>query len=331
MGALLQFTDLESKKKHFSETEHYKIDTKEQFDRWFGYYTSDLKEGKKTDFMFRGMSDARYKLYTSAQRLWIENDLSEWSGSSYLDFINKMIQETKEYPLIKKVFDTFDYNAEEREVPILSLLQHYSAPTPFMDWSYNINVALFFAVEGIKTGNGSADKINNYFSIYRINKRKYEMELLNITDYSGYEGKPFNFFKSIADEEEPASNFVFYISDFDEGNTGGTGAKSEIVVKRSGKLLTSVYNQNIIPQEGLFIFNPFSKKTIDDIFNLGIKDEGANLSLAPFACFNIKKDMADYVRRHVQMAYNINNDFIYPKLNMDAETIKNKVLNACAG
>ena len=328
MATLEQFSDLDAKQKLFSSTSHYIIDTKEQFDRWFTFYTSELKEGKKTDFMYRGMSDARYRLYTSAQRMWIENNMEDWARSNYLDFIDKMIQEAKQYPLIKKVFDTFEYTEDEREFPILSILQHYSAPTPFMDWSYNINVALFFAVEGIRTGNNGAG-IGSYFSIYRINKPQYESEFLSISDTPGYKGKPFHFFKSLADESAKYSNWIFYISDFDEGNTGDAQADSKIAVKNRGKLLTSIYNQNIIPQEGLFIFNPFSRKTIDEIFNIGNED-GTNLALKPFACFNIKKDLADYIRRHIKMTYKIDTNFIYPKLTSDAENIKNNVLNRCA-
>jgi hypothetical protein len=331
MAALKAFTDLESKKELFSDTQYFIIDTKEQFDRWFKYYTSDIKEGKKTDFIFRGMSDARFKLYTSAQRMWIQNDMSEWANVNYLGFIDRMIQVSKSYPLFRKVFNIFRYSNDEREFPLLSILQHYAAPTPLMDWTYNINVALFFATEKLTEGHGTGS-IGNYFSIYRINKRKYRNEFLNISDVSGYVGKPISFFEPLAVENNanPNANVIYYISDFDEGNAYNARPNSRIVVN-NGRPITSIYNQNIIPQEGLFIFNPFTYKTIDEIFNIGINDEGANLALAPFACFNIKKDLADYVRRHIKEASAIDKSFIYPHLYTDAESIKNKVLNEFSG
>ena len=37
---------------------------------------------------------------------------------------------------------------------------------------------------------------------------------------------------------------------------------------RTNKPMTSIYNQNIIPQEGLFIFNPFSEKTLEEIYTI---------------------------------------------------------------
>ena len=60
-----------------------------------------------------------------------------------------MVQNAKNSPLINKVFDLYNYSQSRREFPILSLLQHYGAPTPLMDWTYNKYVALHFAVKNV--------------------------------------------------------------------------------------------------------------------------------------------------------------------------------------
>ena len=341
MGKLKIFESWEEKKNSFENQSHFKIDTKQQFDDWFSFYTSDIKEKKKTDFIYRGMGDARYKLYTSAQRTWIQNDMKEWNNPrKFLQFVNDLIQKSKDYPLIKKVFDLYKYSDEEREFPILSILQHYWASTPLMDWTYNLNVALFFATENIQGGNGAQD-LQDYFSIYRIDKSKYRNEFLNIRDFASpgqkieFEGQTFPIpdipsFASFFDFGDASNNSnkngIFYISDFDEGNAYGTTPNSFIQII-DGKAVTSIYNQNIIPQEGLFIFNPFSEKTIDDVFNVNLQKSGWNLQLTPFSCFNIKKDLADYIRRHIKMTYNIDKSFIYPHLYDDAKQIMNNVLN----
>jgi len=327
MGKLKEYETFEEKNKLFFNKEQFvQIDTKEEFDQWFKFYTSNIKESKKTDFIYRGMGDARYKLYTSAQRAWIQNDMKEWCGKNFLHFINDMISQSKTYPLINKVFDLYDYNADEREFPILSILQHYTAPTPLMDWSYNLNVALFFATENLQCGNGH-NKLSDYFSIYRIDKSKNKNEFLHIVDFSGGSIPSFDKFLDFGDHEnKPNANGIFYISDFDEGNSYGTtpNAKIKIVAR---KPLTTIYNQNIIPQEGVFIFNPFSEKTIEEVFNASKNESGWNLQLRPFSCFNIKKDLADYIRRRIKEKYSIDKNFIYPKLNEDAQKIKNLVLN----
>ena len=326
MGKLKEYQSFEEKNKLFNNQRFEQINTKEEFDQWFKFYTSNIKESKKTDFIYRGMGDARYKLYTSAQRAWIQNDMKEWSNNNYLHFIDDMIAKSKKYPLIKKVFDLYDYNDSEREFPILSILQHYSAPTPLMDWSYNLNVALFFATENLQTGNG-CNKLSDYFSIYRIDKSKNRHEFLNIYDPFPNVIPAFKaFFEWGDDIDKPNANSIFYISDFDEGNSYGTMPNSKI--KFIGrKPLTSIYNQNIIPQEGLFIFNPYSEKTIEEVFNVDSNNDGVNLILRPFSCFNIKKDLADYIRRRIKEKYSIEKGFIYPKLNDDAQKIKNLVLN----
>ena len=81
--------------------------------------------------------------------------------------------------LIKKVFDLYTYSRSDRELPILSLLQHYAAPTALMDWTYNNNVAFDFATDGLKKKEEPKTNIDDYFSVYRINKRKCKNELLN--------------------------------------------------------------------------------------------------------------------------------------------------------
>jgi hypothetical protein len=61
--------------------------------------------------------------------------------------------------------------------------------------------------------------------------------------------------------------------------------------------LTTYYNQNIIPKEGLFIFNPNPTVPLENIFNTQFSSmkrlKMGNLNLPPFFCYNIRKDLAD--------------------------------------
>jgi FRG domain len=323
MGQLSYFSNFKEKQQKFSNQRYFQIETKRDFDEWYEFYTSKFKVQNKTDFIFRGMSDARFKLYTSAQREWIQNDMEEWDANNFIAFIDRMVQKAKKYPLLNKVFDVYQYSDKKREIPILSILQHYGAPTPLMDWSYNINVSLFFATEKLLGGNGTGN-IENYFSIYLINKSNYRSELLNLIDFDN------NFQTTILSfrewTESPNANNIFYISDFERGNTYNAIVDSKIRMIATHPL-TSIYNQNIIPQEGLFIFNPFSKKTIEDIFNINLNNAGGNLALTPFACFNIKKDLAEYVRRRIKNKFQIDHNFIYPHLYDDSAKIKSQVLD----
>lgn len=335
MADLPIYNDLEQKRDFFSngKKESFIIDTKTSLDKWFKDVQDEEKvetEIDATALIYRGMTEAKYKLLTSSQRLWISNEMHQWANKTYIQFISELVNKANKNTLIKKVFDLYNYSRSDREFPILSLLQHYGAPTPLMDWSYNNNVAFFFATDGLKKKEFPKENIDDYFSIYRINKRKYKRELINIIDFIPKELYPeIKSFTDIGDKiENPLSNSIFYISDFERKgeSTGETNPFGKLMI-RTKKPITSVYNHNIIPQEGLFIFNPFSQKTLEEIFNIDLKNGGWNLALQPFDCFNIHKDLAEYLRRKIDKKFNINKSFIYPMLNDEAKKIKEITLN----
>jgi hypothetical protein len=265
-------------------------------------------------------------LYTSAQRKWIENDMKEWSKRGYADFISELIESASKHSLLSKVFSTYDYNDRTSDIPLLclSIMQHYGAVAPLMDWTYNLNVALFFATESVIAGNGdSGDSIDEFFSVYVINKgipavseRMVNVRTLEDRSWS-------SLFKT--DDKPPKT--VYYISDFED--TANNAMHPDKVVLSKERPLTSVFNQNIIPQEGLFLLNPYERYAFDDILlkalNRDYKDE--NPYNIPFACFNIKKDIADYVKRKIKQNSNIDYGFIYPDLKRDVPDILNNTLN----
>lgn len=335
MADLPEYKNLDSKANFFSngDSTSFVLNTKNQLDKWFQDVELVEDQESKVDataLIYRGMKEAKYKILSSAQRLWIMNEMSQWSSKSYMDFINDLVTNANKNALISKVFDLYNYSITDREFPILSLLQHYGAPTPLMDWSYNQNVAFFFATEELHQKKKPKQKIDNYFSIYRINKRKYKEEFLNVTDiFPGTRYPQINSFSDFGDKLNNAnSNSIFYISDFERpGESKGSKKPYGKLIIRTSKPYTSIYNQNIIPQEGLFIFNPFSTKTLEEIFNVDQNKEGWNHALTSFECFNIHKDLAEYLRRKIDVRYKINKGFIYPILNTEAKKIKNATLN----
>ncbi|MBB6271436.1 hypothetical protein HDF26_001863 [Pedobacter cryoconitis] len=335
MADLPTYNNLQEKKDFFEngEEDSFIISTRKQLDRWFNDIEDIEKQQNEIDataLIYRGTSEAKYKLLTSAQRVWISNEMQQWTSKKYLEFIDDLVKEANKNTVINKAFDYYNYSNSDREFPILSLLQHYGAPTPLMDWTYNQNVAFFFATDGLTKKSIPKADIDDYFSIYRINKRKYKRELLNIIDFEEKEKYPpidsFSHFDT--EYENIRSNNIFYISDFErKGESRGIVKPYSKLKIRTLKPLTSTYNQNIIPQEGLFIFNPFPNKPLEDIFNVNLNQSGYNLSLSPFACFNIHKDLSEYLRRKIDKRFQINKSFIYPSLTDEARKIKEKSLN----
>lgn len=121
------------------------IDTKEKLDQWFEKFKGDISKGAR--YIYRGNSSSAYMMYTSAQREWLTSEMNQWSGVSYLEFIKKGIDVALRTKLLSKVFNSYGYARNRRDFPVLALLQHYGAPTPLLDWSYNHHVALYFATE----------------------------------------------------------------------------------------------------------------------------------------------------------------------------------------
>ncbi|WP_057938865.1 FRG domain-containing protein [Algoriphagus resistens] len=336
MAELQEYKTLDEKRALFrnGNDESFIINTIEELDIWFENvkeFEIDNASLDATALIYRGTKEAKYKLYTSAQRLWILENLNQWGNKDFLDFVKTMIINANKNVLINKVFSLYFTNVKtHRDFPILSLLQHYGAPTPLMDWSYNQNVAFYFATEKLDLFTYEKDKIENYFSIYRINKRNYVKELLNIIDFDyGKYPSIEDFQKTIHGQNLKNSNFIFYISDFEEkGESTGKIKPSKNLMIRTDKPYTHTYNQNIIPQEGLFIFNPYPEKNLEDIFNPKIFEDGVNLHLSPFDCFNIHKDLAKYLKRKINVIHQINKPFIYPNLNEYTQIIKENALDS---
>jgi hypothetical protein len=345
MADLPMYEDFESKREYFSNGHKpsFIIDTKDELDRWFKDVDEEDKSQKRksaTALIYRGMTEAKYKIFTASQRLWIRENMTQWAGKPYLEFINDVIQTAKESKLINTVFKIYNYNDKESDFPILSLLQHYGAPTSLIDWSYNQNVAIFFGVNGIKKSESPRTKqIDNYFSVYRINKTNYFGEFLNIRDIlpKEYPNPSLSHFFEQGDSQDTikdsTSNTVYYLSDFEyRGESTGKRKGNPFLRIRTGKPLTSAFNQNIIPQVGLFIFNPYSEKSLEEIFHPDVSEGGPNLHLHPFECYNIHKDLSMYLQTKIDVKYKINTKFIYPQLNdvafaVKEEAIKNLIPN----
>lgn len=333
MADLQTYSTLDEKRQYFGngEKKSFKIKTKDELEKWFEDVESTSKniEISKTALIYRGMTEAKHKLYTSAQQIWIKNEMQQWAKMSFFEFVIELVKRAKKNNLIKKVFDCYKYSSDEREFPILSILQHYGAPTPLMDWTYNNNVAFYFATDNIIKKESPKNEIDDYFSIYRIDKRKHK-EFQNVIDFVGDENYPgLSSFSNFGKEDNANSNSIFFISDF-EKVIENFGDAPEIVTEllvKTKKPVTSIYNQNIIPQEGLFIFNPFCKKTLEEIFKVDFNKNGWNLELTPFDCFNLHKDLAEYLKRKINIKYQINKSLLFPNLFDEAIKIKEETLN----
>ena len=83
----------------------------------------------------------------------------------------------------------------------------------------------------------------------------------------------------------------------------------------------AIYNQNIIPQEGLFIFNPSRTIPLE-----GYRYRTDGSFNAQIRCYNINKRLTEYIHEKLD-SIEIKRNFIYPDLNAIMDSIKEKTVN----
>lgn len=137
----------------------------------FEYYYEELtRRAESGAWIFRGVSEAKYKLYTSAQREYLTRGLNV-IYPNYKDYISTCLDRIK---LFKNSFIYRHFQSQGIFVTdpfLLSLLQHYGVPTPLIDFSESLDTAIFFALYGL-SHYGSDTDIDNYFSIYCVQKEE---------------------------------------------------------------------------------------------------------------------------------------------------------------
>lgn len=323
---LSQYGSLQEKSGFFLKSNKYVnncIKTFDEFDKWFTYWEG-VNERRKYKVYFRGMGEARHKLFNSAQRLWLNYEMQDWKRQApqllYRDFIMKMIEEALgAKSLLGNVFKLYGINGSHKEFPCLSILQHYGSPTPLLDWTYNFRVALFFATEYTTVPSLKIDNdLDDYFSVYVLGEETYRVnEIEERESVSSCFPAP---------GEVPNPSHLFRLTDIKYDMMG----KYDPGDPFKKVLMATIYNQNIIPQEGLFIFNPHAELPMEDLFraeNIGampLNEE--NVPNSGFMVYNIHKRLGEYIKRKIAMQ-GYTRDYIMPDLKDYSKRIKEKVLN----
>jgi len=70
------------------------INTLDEFD---AFISESNNLSSNQNIIYRGVCAAKYKLYNSAQRYWITNDLEDFNGESYTYFIYNLIKNAEKY------------------------------------------------------------------------------------------------------------------------------------------------------------------------------------------------------------------------------------------
>lgn len=120
---------------------YYQVEDKDSLDKILKEFNS-----RKEEYVYRGVANSHHKLLTSSQRFWLSNGLTG-NDVKYDRFLFSLILELHRANggVFKKFFEQFSYKVAD--FAALSFLQHNGCPTPLLDFTKNINVALFFAIQ----------------------------------------------------------------------------------------------------------------------------------------------------------------------------------------
>jgi hypothetical protein len=316
------------------------IDTKEQFNEVFEKYK------ETTGILYRGLNEAKYRLYSSLQRCWITGKFPE-QNANFADFLRALVENARKVhgSVLTNYFKIANFDPTN-DLAILSFLQHYGCGTPLLDWTYSFSNALYFATERISAPT-TTHEIDQYFCVYFIQESDLEKGSLKNMIHTGL-NKYREDFKQKLKEQMLSGPFSkeqidYYFTD-DLMNQMFDISASKGVVKELTKidnLLTapllyfsdfnnsnairySVNNSlNIVNQKGAFTWNADPVMPLEHVANEVVKKENPNADYHFCQCINFNKKLAHIVRDKLN-EINVTRDFIYP----NPEDIAKKAFDA---
>lgn len=106
------------------------------------------QNGSNDALRFRGVCEAKYTMMSSLQR----NCMPQLSGRQE-DYMTVLLYRVKTAKMVNDYFNS--KNRPINDLTCMALMQHLGLPTPLLDFSVDLNVALSFAADGVKMDSGS--------------------------------------------------------------------------------------------------------------------------------------------------------------------------------
>lgn len=306
MSKLSEYQTLSDKNKHFFTGDTI-VNTKQEFNELW----RELSNLYNKEKLFRGVGEAKYKLYTSSQRFWMAKEVNKQTDF-YHQFIKRLIAESRKWnqSTISKLLEASGISNDV--FAYLSYMQHFRVPTPLLDFSYNPFIGLFFAVDSLQEY--PSDKIiDNYCSLYIADtSNRYYHDMGEALEMS---------LRGNNNQED-----VFYDC---------ISSHPIQLIETDNPVFRVLNNTNIINQEGLFFYNNHSVYPIEDVYFQNIENIRKLLNEEEFnqkgytthfaRCINIHKGLKEYILAKLE-TQGINSYYIYPKIENLADYATKKAL-----
>lgn len=336
MNTLPEYKTLEDKQEFFAPATEYTpwiINTKEEFDNLYGFlvteYIRDFESGCPTLF-YRGVNQARYKTFTSAQRHWLWNDWENDTRAGFVEYIAEEIRKIRSWSDLKNYYKSLDVTPTD--ILYLAYLQHFEGASPLLDITHSLDVGLFFAFDKMTPAKEDEPEINKYVTLQIIDFKNYSRYYFN--NIVRYLNEGIQLAKRMTDTLKAnhpeqyvdislIENIDKYTAWYNPQNPGGDIQSIDIALLDFDKEVVAkdlkgrpLYWSNIrlIAQRGAFLLYTGHEMPLEEFIRDKIK--------APLiTAINIRKDLCDYVMRNIP----INENIIYPR---EVEIVKDANIRA---
>lgn len=282
-------------------------------------------EALENAFLFRGVNDASFKLFSSSQRHWMQvsDRMISLGTRDYYEAINRLLSITRRNPEVSSYQKKQNYS--ENDFYLLALMQHFGVPAPMVDFSHSMRKALFFAVDRIKEWDDhGTDTLDDYISLYYVNKNIdwIHSSVQEIMKSAGRQVDDLVAFHNQVDPNSPIdtvdvqrqfqeltySQFVpdgsFHSVKFIPVNGPEVGVTSVKIHSLNFSCGYMISNDRILAQDGMFILNNTIDQPLEEVVN---RQVGGKI----FCCLNIHKNLAQYIRNKYLLPYNLTHEIVY--------------------
>lgn len=251
-----------------------------------------LMANKTLHTVFRGLPEAKYKLFTSLQREWMLKNL-DVRGVAPTVLIRKMLDRIYNEP--KGLEGHFkNLGVKTNDWLYLALLQHYGAPSPLLDFTHNWEPALYFMCLDMPIY-PTKNVIEHYASLVTYNTvdvctpKSLKLNVIAADIFQNKNPKPTTpdglarFIRNdLAVEKIMSANQLVIVPSYN-GALAVRKKNSDPVI-----CYIPISNLNMVSQEGEFICNTHACNPLEDI----LKSPAGKPQLT---CYNVHKSLREYI------------------------------------
>ena len=294
----------------------------------------DILLAHNDEYIYRGVYDASYKMYSSSQRLWFLDDIRmlRLGCTDYYDTIECLIKLAASQPGVQQYIQ--QNNLPFNDFLILAMLQHFASPSPMLDFSNSVLKGLFFAVDNMPSWDDKGtNNLDDYVSLYYIRR---DIDWVNCTAQRVMENAACDIDRLINQSREAEPSLPIDTKEVEDnirylryhqfrpefGNifflpVGGpdVGSINIDIPVLNFHCDYYIVNDRLISQEGLFIFNNTKDIPLVEVMN-------SVCHAQYFHCINIHKHLIPEIESRYLKPNGINHDSVYCVGNEDSDKLQ---------